>query len=207
MNMKNLLTTSCLLMILMVSTVSDANAQKKTAEPTDQLVTISTTFGSIKILLFDDTPMHKKNFLTLAGKGFYNQTSFHRIIPGFMIQAGEDTTALSKGKSFEEITLAAEIRPNRTHKRGALSMARPDNPEKRSDGTQFFIVQSPNGSHFLDNQYTVFGQVMSGMEVVDMIAQQEKDLSDRPLIPIRMTVKVETVKRSDILNFYNYIYE
>lgn len=202
--MKKLLS---ILIILMVAPLSFAFAQKNASAPTDQLVTISTTFGNIKILLFDDTPLHKQNFLSLVEKGFYKRTSFHRIINGFMIQAGEDTSSLSKGKSFEEITLAAEIRPNRTHKRGALSMARPDNPEKRSDGTQFFIVQSHNGSHFLDNQYTVFGQVMSGMEVVDMIAQQEKDLSDRPLIPIRMIVKVETVKRSDITKFYNYIYE
>lgn len=202
--MKKLRIVSALALVFFCSLFTAA--QKPVKEPLDFLVTISTPYGNIKVLLYDDTPLHKANFIKLSQSGFYNHTTFHRIINGFMVQGGEDTTSFSKGKPFEEISLPAEILPHRTHKRGALSMARPENPAKRSDRTQFFIVQGPNGSHFLDGQYTVFGEVMSGMEVVDIIAQQEKDLNDRPTIPIRMTIKAEKVSRSEILKFYNYSY-
>jgi cyclophilin family peptidyl-prolyl cis-trans isomerase len=202
--MKNFRLISVLLFVLFCLS---GHSQKVTPDPGDYLVTITTSFGNIKILLFDDTPVHKQNFITLAESGFYNYTSFHRIINGFMIQAGEDTTAYASGKTFEEVSLPAEFRPNRVHKRGAVSMARPENPEKRSDRTQFFIVQSYNGAHFLDNQYTVFGQVVSGLEVVDNIALVEKDLTDRPVYPMRITVKVDKVKRSDVLKFYSWVYE
>lgn len=185
----------------------DTYGQKKKGEPMDQLVTISTSFGNIKILLYDDTPNHKQNFLSLVNQGFYNRTVFHRIINGFMIQCGEDTSASTQIKTFEENTIPSEILPNRVHKRGAVSMARTENPGKRSDRTQFFIVQSYTGSHFLDNNYTVFGEVVSGFEVIDKIAAQEKDINDRPIIPIRMTIKSELVKRSDVIRFYSYIYE
>ena len=176
--------------------------QKQSKSKFDYLVTIHTEFGNMKILLFDDTPIHKANFIKLIQEGFYNGNTFHRVIDGFMIQGGTDTTSFNKGKEFKDITLPAEFSEKHKHIKGALAAARIDNPEKRSDRTQFYIVENHNGSHFLDNQYTVFGQVMSGLDVIDKIASQSVDANKKPLKDIIMTIRVEKVKKKDLKKFY-----
>jgi len=156
---------------------------------TEQAV-IETKFGSITIKFLPEVaPGHVKNFLDLAKKGFYDGTTFHRVIPGFMIQGGDPNTK-SPDKSRHGMggpgyTIKAEFNST-PHKRGIVSMARAGHPD--SAGSQFFICV--NDSMFLNNQYTVFGEVVSGMEVADKIVSQPRDGNDNPDERIEMKVKV-----------------
>jgi peptidyl-prolyl cis-trans isomerase B (cyclophilin B) len=161
------------------------------AEATPHAV-IETKFGSIEVeFLPDKAPGHVKNFLDLARKGFYDHTTFHRVIPGFMIQGGDpftkDTNAPRQrhGTGGPGYNIKAEFNDT-AHKRGVLSMARSQSPD--SAGSQFFIcVQDAS---FLDRQYTAFGRVVSGMEVADQIVNAPRDASDNPKERIEMTVRV-----------------
>lgn len=157
---------------------------------TSPTATISTKFGDISLELFDDkAPNHVKNFLDLARKGFYNQTAFHRIIPGFMIQGGCPNTKPGSGgrpgTGGPGYNIDAEFNDT-PHARGVLSMARASDPN--SAGCQFFIVVKD--SNFLDNQYTAFGRVTSGMEVADQIVAQPRNSADLPDERIEMTITV-----------------
>lgn len=151
---------------------------------------IETRFGEIVLRFFSDVaPNHVDNFVNLAKKGFYNGTTFHRVIPGFMIQGG-DPNSKSQDRSTHGMegpgySVKAEFN-SRPHKRGLLSMARSSNPD--SAGSQFFICVAD--APFLDGKYTVFGEVVSGMEVVDKIVSQKRDRRDNPLERVEMTVKV-----------------
>jgi cyclophilin family peptidyl-prolyl cis-trans isomerase len=179
----------------------------------DFLVTINTDYGKIKIILFDDTPLHKDNFLKLADAGVYDHTIFHRIINHFMIQSGDYTTrnqAIDYDPGLIQSPINAEILPHHLHVQGAVGAARRGddvNPEKKSNSTQFYIIQNHNGAHHLDGKYTVFGQVMSGFEVVDLIASQATSDRDRPLKDIRINVDIDQVSRLDIEKFYNFTYK
>jgi peptidyl-prolyl cis-trans isomerase B (cyclophilin B) len=175
----------------------------------DYLITLSTDKGEIKMVLYDETPIHKMNFVELAKAGVYNDLSFHRVIDGFMIQTGDPETrnkSVDYDPSVIQKTLPAEIRPGLKHIYGAVGAARRDNPQKLSNGTQFYIVESPKGAPHLDGEYTVFGRVLSGLRVVHEIAATPTDKSDTPKKDIRMTVEVDTVKRSTIEKFYHYNY-
>jgi cyclophilin family peptidyl-prolyl cis-trans isomerase len=207
--------TKILRFVLLVSLLA-ANtgvfAAKKPAKK-DMLVTISTQFGEIKLVLFDDTPLHRANFLKLAGQGFYNNTTFHRIIDNFMIQGGDgnskDENPANDGAGDIGYRIPAEIGPAHKHVRGAVAAARQGdqvNPKKESSGSQFYIVENHQGTPHLDNKYTVFGQVIDGLEVIDKIAGQPKGFMDRPESPIRMTVKVEKLKKKKITERYGYQY-
>lgn len=163
------------------------------------LVQIKTTFGTMLIWLFDETPLHRDNILTLARSGYYNGLIFHRVINDFMIQGGDP---LGTGNGGPGYTLCQEITPQLSHNFGAVAAARADdtvNPEKNSSGSQFYIVENNAGSHFLDMNYTVFGQVISGLEVITQIGAQPTTGTgnttvpdDRPLSNIVME-KVEVV--------------
>jgi len=142
--------------------------------------TITTNLGTIEIEFFDDvSPGHVKNFTDLAKKGYYDGLIFHRVIDGFMIQGGCPKGTGSGGPGY---TIKAEFNDIK-HERGIVSMARTPDPD--SAGSQFFIIHKP--SYFLDNQYSVFGKVTSGMEIVDKIATAPKGANDRPVQPIAMT--------------------
>jgi peptidyl-prolyl cis-trans isomerase B (cyclophilin B) len=152
---------------------------------------IETPFGSIEIeLLPDKAPGHVKNFLDLAKKGAYDGTTFHRVIPGFMIQGGDPNTKDKNaprqrhGTGGPGYTIKAEFNDT-PHKRGVLSMARSSDPN--SAGCQFFICVSD--SLFLDRQYTAFGRVVSGMETADKIVGAKRDSNDNPHERIEMTVR------------------
>jgi len=159
-----------------------------------QEVTIETSLGTIVVALFNETPLHRDNFVKLASEKFYDGVLFHRIIQNFMIQGGDpDSKNAAKGARLgmggPGYTIPAEIKPNLTHKRGVLAAARMGdnvNPQRASSGSQFYIVDNPQGAHFLDGQYTVFGEVIKGIEVVDKIAAQPKDPADRPLEDIKI---------------------
>ncbi|MBI4482600.1 MAG: peptidylprolyl isomerase [Acidobacteria bacterium] len=153
---------------------------------------VETKFGEIELEFFPDkAPQHVKNFLDLARKGFYDGTTFHRLIPGFMIQGGDPTTKdpasprERHGTGGPGYTVKAEFNDT-PHRRGILSMARAQNPD--SAGCQFFICVGDSG--FLDGQYTAFGQVVRGMEVADQIVRVARDARDNPKDRIDMKVRV-----------------
>jgi peptidyl-prolyl cis-trans isomerase B (cyclophilin B) len=154
-------------------------------------VTIKTKFGDMGVVLFPEkAPKHVENFIQLAKSGFYNGTIFHRIIPGFMIQGGDPNTQdLNKPETYGQggpsQRLKAEFN-DVPHRRGILSMARTNDPN--SAGSQFFIVVKD--SNFLDGQYTVFGEVVKGMEVADKIVSLPKNSRDLPTERAEMTVVV-----------------
>jgi cyclophilin family peptidyl-prolyl cis-trans isomerase len=146
----------------------------------NEVAVIETTLGDIELELQNDiAPGHVKNFKDLAGKGFYDGTTFHRVIPGFMIQGGDPNTKSddrsTHGMGGPGYTIKAEF-SSTPHTRGVLSMARSQDPD--SAGSQFFVVVKD--SSFLDNQYTAFGRVTKGMEVVDNIVSVPRDSKDNP---------------------------
>ncbi len=159
----------------------------------NEVAVIETTLGTIEVGFFSDkAPGHVKNFKDLARKGFYNGTIFHRVIPGFMIQGGDPNSKSpdksSHGTGGPGYTIDAEFNDT-PHSRGVLSMARSQDPN--SAGSQFFIVVKD--SPFLDGQYTVFGEVVSGMDVADKIVNSPRDGNDNPEERIEMTeVGIET---------------
>lgn len=151
---------------------------------------IETKFGSIELRFFPEVaPNHVKNFIELAKKGFYDGTTFYRIIPGFMIQGGDPSSKnpdrSKHGFGGPGYTLKAEFN-EKPHKRGTLSIASSQAPD--SAGSQFFICLA--NSPRLDGHYTVFGEVISGMDVADKIVSQPRDRMDNPLERIEIKVKI-----------------
>ena len=160
---------------------------KKMSETT---AVIETKLGNIELKFFPEVaPGHVSNFLELAKKGFYDGTTFHRVIPGFMIQGGDPNTKnpdrSKHGMGGPGYTIKAEFN-GKPHKRGILSMARAQDPN--SAGSQFFICVAD--APFLDGKYSVFGEVVSGMEIADKIVSQPRDKKDNPNDRIEMKVKV-----------------
>lgn len=199
-------------------------AQESTNE---RIVKISTSYGDITIKLYNETPLHRDNFIKLVSQGYYNGTLFHRVINKFMIQGGDPDSRGAKprqqlGNGGPEYTIPFEYVGEYYHKRGTLAAARmPDdvNPEKASSGSQFYIVQGRTftdaeldaieartgrefteeqrdtyktigGTPHLDGEYTVFGEVTSGMDVVDKIAAVAVDRYSRPMEDIQMTITI-----------------
>jgi peptidyl-prolyl cis-trans isomerase B (cyclophilin B) len=153
-------------------------------------VVIETKFGNMELKFFPEVaPNHVKSFIELAKKGFYDGTTFHRVIPKFMIQGGDPNSKspdkTKHGMGGPGYTIKAEFN-DKPHKRGTLSMARAANPD--SAGSQFFICVAD--ASFLDKQYTVFGEVVSGIEVADQIVSQQRDRNDNPIERIEMKVKI-----------------
>ncbi len=179
----------------------------------DYLVTITTEYGQMKALLFEDTPLHRENFVTLTQKGVFNGCTFHRVIDHFMIQTGDPGTREKPLTPVQQEAIQppipAEILPHHLHHRGAIGAARrggKSNPYRKSSPTQFYIVENHEGAHHLDGEYTVFGQVTSGLEVIDKIAAVETGPGDKPLKNTRMEVKVEKVSKENVEKFYNFSY-
>ncbi|MCP9452829.1 MAG: peptidylprolyl isomerase [Nitrospira sp.] len=158
---------------------------------TISVMTKGTPLGEIVIRFFPEVaPNHVANFLKLAREGFYDGTTFHRVIPGFVIQGGDPYSKQANralhGTGGPGYTIKAEFN-SKPHKRGIVSMARSSDPD--SAGSQFFICVAD--AFFLDWQYTVFGEVVSGMEVVDKVANVKRDGLDNPVERVEMTVTVE----------------
>ena len=157
----------------------------------NEIAVIETMLGNIELeFLEDKAPGHTKNFKDLAKKGFYDGTTFHRVIPGFMIQGGDPNSKSADrsrhGMGGPGYTIKAEFNDT-SHDRGILSMARSQDPN--SAGSQFFIVVK--ASHFLDNQYTAFGKVIKGMGVADKIVNTPRDARDNPIDRVEMkSVKI-----------------
>ena len=158
----------------------------------NEVAVIETSLGNIEFeFLEDKAPGHIQNFQNLANGDFYHGTIFHRVIPGFMVQGGDPNTKSedrsSHGMGGPGHTIEAEFN-DEPHVRGIVSMARSQDPD--SAGSQFFVVVKD--SHFLDGQYTVFGKVVSGMDVADKIVNSPKDDRDNPLERIEMKVTIES---------------
>ena len=211
--MKNLLLV--LAFLCACSAYAQPLAKKKKPSKKDHLITITTEFGLIRAILYEDTPVHKANFIKLATEGFYDSTTFHRVLKRFVIQGGDPNTKPGNnqlgqpGTGGPGYTLEAEIRPEHKHEKGVLAAARQGdaiNPERRSSGSQFYIVQADEGTPHLDNQYTVFGKVVAGMDIVDAIADQKVNRQGLPEEPIYMTVKAELMKKKDITKMVGYEY-
>lgn len=222
--MKKLLLMCCLSVISIV-----VFAQKETK------ISIETEYGKIVLLLYDNTPQHKDNMIKLAKQHFFDSTLFHRVIPHFVIQGGDPQSKHAQpgvmlGNGEIGYRIPAEINNEDIHKRGAVGMARDNNPEKQSSGCQFYIVtgkpvtdaeldnmeksrgakytaeqraiyKAQGGTPHLDGGYTVFGEVVEGMDVVDKISAQPCDQNNRPTTDIRM-IKVRVVKKRKFLGLF-----
>lgn len=217
--MKNFIILSVCLLIGLTSCNKGAGGEKRTK------ALIETDMGNITIELYNTTPEHRDNFIKLAKEGFYDGLLFHRVINGFMVQGGDPQSkdaapGARLGSGGPGYTVKAEI--GAPHFKGTLAAARtggPSNPEKRSSGSQFYLVQGKpqtaqnismtekqkgikyseeqvakylklGGTPGLDMDYTVFGEIVEGLEVVDKIATVAKDGSDRPLEDVKMKVKL-----------------
>lgn len=162
-------------------------------EKPEQLAIIHTTKGDITVKLYNDTPLHRDNFIKLVNEGWYDDSPFHRVINNFMIQGGGN----QDGRPDPGYKIDAEILPNHMHKKGVLAAARmPDqvNPNKQSSGSQFYIVQNQRGTPHLDGGYTVFGEVIMGLDVVDKIAAVQTTGQDKGSVPLEaVTMTIELV--------------
>ncbi|CAH8293564.1 cyclophilin family peptidyl-prolyl cis-trans isomerase [Mariniflexile fucanivorans] len=160
-------------------------------------VRLTTDFGTIDILLFNETKFHRSNFIFLTKQKYFNGTQFYRVIDNFMVQAGnsDDRKTANKRNYIGKYLLPPDTKRGFKHDRGMVSMPSSDieNPHKLASPYEFFIVQQQGGSHFLDGDYTIFGKVTSGMDVVDKIAAVENDEADWPLKNIY-------IRKAEIIN-------
>lgn len=181
--------------------IQDSLKMEKTISELSEepVLDIITNLGTMTVKLYSGTPKHRDNFVKLALSGFYNGVLFHRVINGFMIQAGDplskdEAQKAAWGTGGPGYTVPAEFVPEYRHKKGALAAARRGdaaNPYKESSGSQFYIVQDERACAQLDGAYTVFGEVIEGLPVIDKIASVQTDGRDRPVNPVKIiTVKV-----------------
>ena len=195
-----------LILIVLTIGVFIMNYEKET-----EVAVISTKYGDMIVEFYPDVaPMHVESFVALANEKYFDGTTFHRVIPDFVIQGGDPNSKLENrslhgtggraGKFFgigDENDSSTWLIPQEfnsiAHEKGVLSMARTNDPNSAS--SQFFVCHGDPS--FLDNNYTVFGKVIQGLEVIDSIANVEKDMNDNPLEKIEMTVKM--VERSEVL--------
>jgi len=280
-----------ILVLLFISTLSVFAFQKPSKK--DYLITITTPYGDMKAILFEDTPLHRENFLKLAEEGFYDSLLFHRVINNFMIQGGDPESRDADldarlGNGGPGYRIPAEISGKHYHRKGAIAAARQGdnfNPDRESSGSQFYIVQGDTvpendyervnlrnigeaftdwardnqdnemvqtinkllreegeeglkkyveenlskiesmtgevlsfpserkavyaevgGTQHLDGKYTVFGQIISGLDVIDKIAEVDTNRSDRPAFDIKMAISVERMRKKKITKLYGYAY-
>lgn len=179
--------------------------------PTEKIVEIRTSFGYMYIWLYKETPLHRNNFLALADTGYFDSTTFHRIVTDFVIQGGDpnskDDNPNNDGQGGPGYTIPAEIDSSKfKHKYGAVGAARTNNPAKASSGSQFYIVLPKDGTPHLDGNYTVFGEVMKGMEVAALIVKQPKNTAnDRPTQDIKMDVNILEKTLQQMKDEYDFV--
>ncbi|GAB2597137.1 peptidylprolyl isomerase [Spirosoma areae] len=229
-----------ILFLLIPCSLLAQNRKKK-----DYLVSLTTPFGTMRLVLYDQTPRHKENFIKLVNQKFYDSLLFHRVIPMFMIQGGDPNSRKAQtgeplGNGDVGYKVPAEILPSLFHKKGSLAAARDNNPDKASSGCQFYVVEGRvwtdeelqkqiergrarapervftdeqkqtyktiGGTPHLDGNYTVFGEVIDGLAIVDSVAKQPRDEVDRPNKDIRMTLTGEWIRKKKITKQYGYKY-
>lgn len=203
-----------ILITLIMGFALSLGAQQKA----ETIVLIKTSYGNITAKLYNDTPKHRDNFIKLVKQGWYNDSPFHRVIKNFMIQGGGN----KDGRTDPGYTIEAEFRAQHFHKKGVLAAARMGdnvNPERRSSGSQFYIVQGQKfdaqsfvaasqrsgvnyteeqkkvyatigGTPHLDGAYTVFGEVIDGFDVIDKIAAVQTGPGDKPVNAVTMKIEI-----------------
>lgn len=183
------------LLIMIICLLASHVATAQTGEqPRRAEVLLETTEGNIRLELFNETPRHRDNFLRLVGEHFYDSLLFHRVIPNFMIQAGDPNSRHAEpgamlGGGDLPYTVEPEILPDIRHRYGSLAAAREGddvNPKRLSSAAQFYIVTRRGGTPHLDGAYTVFGQVVEGMDVAERIQRVIRDDDDRPVYDVRI---------------------
>lgn len=187
------------LILILIFLLPLAGAAKKSKRV---YVEMETTMGNIQLVLYNDTPLHRDNFVKLVKEGFYDGLLFHRVIKGFMIQGGDpDSRNAAPGQLLGEgeagPAIDAEIDPSIRHKRGCLAAAREGdavNPERKSSSCQFYIAWGKYAH--LDGKYTVFGEVTQGLDVVEIINGVATDANDRPVVDVRI-VKARIIPAPD----------
>ncbi len=157
---------------------------------------IQTPYGTILISLDERTPKHRQSFIQLAESGYWDSYTFNRVIPNFVAQGGCPDTP--EGFNDPEYLLEPEFHPELTHRYGAVGAGRDDNPGKLSARCQFYIVQNKEGLQRLDNNYTVFGQVIKGMEIIDHIVNVDRDELDAPLLPVSLDIDIIYLTKEEI---------
>ena len=183
-------------------TISVSNYKNRL--PEEPIFDIVTSMGTIRVKLYKDTPKHRDNFTRLALTRYYDGVLFHRVINGFMIQGGDPFTRDSSrveewGEGGPGYTVDAEILPEHRHKKGALAAARRGNlanPMRESSGSQFYLVQDSTSCKHLNGEYTVFGETIGGLNVIDRIARVQTDRLDRPVRP----VVIQRIRPNEPLN-------
>lgn len=157
-------------------------------------ILIKTKFGNIKIRLYDDVPIHRANFIFLTKIEYFNTTEIYRVAKNFVIQGGnsDETYTRKQRRLYGNYLIKPEFRNNRRHKYGALAAARQwkKNPNKLSSPFEFYIVQNRNGAHHLNNEHTVFGEVISGFDTMDKISKVKVGVDEWPLDDITMTIEI-----------------
>jgi cyclophilin family peptidyl-prolyl cis-trans isomerase len=214
--------TTCKTLLLILFIFSILSCGKKERIP---VVIISTEYGDMTLVLSDKTPKHTANFVKNIKAGLYDSITFHRVVYNLIIQAGDPSTRSKNPKKIEDNTLIpAEFHEDLFHKKGALAAARHDNPAKSSDPTQFYIVHGKKltdkdlniaegqmgryipkdqreeykkvgGVPHLDQYYTVFGEVIDGLNVIDVVASSKVNEREIPLKDIILTVRLDTISR------------
>lgn len=218
--MKRIILSAIIMVMAAMAVVSCSNNRQKDAaanettementQNTELQYDIVTTHGTMRVKLYNKTPKHRDNFKKLVAEKYYDDIRFHRVIEGFMIQAGDpysrDTSMINMwGQGGPDYTIPAEFVNEYWHKKGALAAARKGdmaNPKKASSGSQFYIVHDENACLHLDGQYSIFGEVIEGLDVIDKIASVDVDRMDRPYEDVKIiTVKpvvVETPVQTD----------
>ena len=157
-------------------------------------VRIITKYGNIDILLYNNTPYHRANFIYLTKKKYFDGTMFHRVVPKFIIQGGNSDSRkiMKKRGEIGRYLLPPDTKKGNSHHRGVISMpsSEIDNPHKLASPFEFFIVQQSPGAYHLDGNYTAFGEVIKGMHVVDIINQQKVDKREMPISNIYMNIEI-----------------
>jgi cyclophilin family peptidyl-prolyl cis-trans isomerase len=184
----NMRTALVLLILTVVYSCGEQSDQNKDGGTVYDLAKITTPEGEIIFLLHNETPRHKASFLKLVKEHYFESYTFNRVIDNFVAQGGCPDTP--EGFSDSPYLLEPEFNSELRHVYGAVGAGRDDNPEMLSAGCQFYIVQNKDGLARLDDKYTVFGQVVRGMDVVDRIVKVATDSLDKPLVPLTLDIEI-----------------
>ncbi len=212
MKMLSLLSFTCLILFYSCKKSDSSTTQPVLA--TESIIEIKTNFGSMYMWLNKETPLHRANFLALADTNFFDNTTFHRCVPNFVIQGGDpnskDTDSTNDGQGGPPWTIPAEIDSSKfKHVYGAVGAARlPNsvNPSRASSGSQFYIVLPTAGTPNLNGEYTVFGKIIKGMDVAAIIVKQpQKASNNRPYTDIKMDVNVLQKTLQQLKDEYNFV--
>jgi cyclophilin family peptidyl-prolyl cis-trans isomerase len=188
------------------------NTDTLSKDTVESIIEIKTSAGTMYMWLYKETPLHRANFLKLADSGYFDSTTFHRVMPGFVIQGGDpnskDSDPSNDGQGGPNYTIPAEFVNSLKHDFGAVAAARLGdnvNPLKASSGSQFYIVVNTAGTHNLDKNYTVFGKIISNMKPATTIVGKPRDSNDRPITNITMDVNVVQKTLAQLRTEFNFV--